>query len=235
VEEITKQIVHFFETSGERSRKKTKQHFEKCGISKSTTRNILDRYVNENRTTYAKRTGRPPAVATAKVKAKIRLLFINDPSLSVQNAASLVNVSKSTLSRVKLHKLGFQAKKTKPAQKYKGDQASRAKSGCRRIYRKILPSGDNKILIMDDETYVYIDPEQNSGISYYHESPEAPVSDAYRFKHKEKFAGKYLVWQAMDELGNVSEPFISTGTIRMDVYKEECLRKRLLPFIEKYH
>lgn len=235
VYELSKRIVHFYETAGERDCKNTKEHFAKEGVSASTTRNILDRYLKENRTVYRDRTGRPPTVATPKLEAKIRSIFTNDPGLSVRNAASRVGASKSTVGRLKLLKLGFRARKKKKAPKYKGDQAERAKKGCREIYRKILPSGESKILIIDDETYLHIDPQQNAGVSYYHESPDAPVSDIHRFQHKEKFAGKYLVWQAMDELGNVSEPFISTGTITMEVYRSECLEKRLLPFIEKHH
>jgi transposase len=43
------------------------------------------------------------------------------------------------------------------------------------------------------------------------------------------------VWQALDENGNVSDPFISTGTIDAKTYKEECVEKRLVPFIERHH
>jgi len=39
----------------------------------------------------------------------------------------------------------------------------------------------------------------------------------------------------MDEFGNVSEPFISKGTVTAQVYLEECVKKRFLRFICKYH
>ena len=50
-----------------------------------------------------------------------------------------------------------------------------------------------------------------------------------------KFPSKYMVWQAMDAFGNVSKPYISNGTMNQHVYLEECLRKRLLPFILAHH
>ena len=44
-----------------------------------------------------------------------------------------------------------------------------------------------------------------------------------------------MVWQALDEQGNVSEPYVIRGSLRKHEYLRECLIKRLLPFIEKYH
>jgi hypothetical protein len=55
------------------------------------------------------------------------------------------------------------------------------------------------------------------------------------FKCKEKFPKKYLVWQAMDDKGNVSEPYIKIGCMNAEEYRKECLEKRLLPFIQKHH
>ena len=51
---------------------------------------------------------------------------------------------------------------------------------------------------------------------------------------KSKFP-KFLVWQCLDENGNVSEPFIRTGTINSKIYLKECLEKRMLPFIKIHH
>jgi hypothetical protein len=39
----------------------------------------------------------------------------------------------------------------------------------------------------------------------------------------------------MDEIGNVSEAYISDGTMNQYVYLEECVKKRLLPFILEHH
>lgn len=52
-------------------------------------------------------------------------------------------------------------------------------------------------------------------------------------QQKTKFARKYLVWQAIAGDGDVSEPLITTGTIDSKIYLEECVNKRLLPFLRK--
>jgi len=41
--------------------------------------------------------------------------------------------------------------------------------------------------------------------------------------------------QAIDENGNASSPYICTGTMTGDVYLNECLKKRLIPFIKQHH
>lgn len=48
---------------------------------------------------------------------------------------------------------------------------------------------------------------------------------------KRNFLKKYLIWQAIGEDSNVSEPFISEGTMNGETYFRECIGKRLLPFI----
>lgn len=47
---------------------------------------------------------------------------------------------------------------------------------------------------MDDETYVYNEPDENASHSFYRVREGAQVPDEVRFKQKTKFAGKYLVW-----------------------------------------
>src|SRR5258708_3918017 len=61
------------------------------------------------------------------------------------------------------------------------------------------------------------------------------MNDDVRFKPKSKFLKKYLIWQAIDEGGNVSRPYVSTNTQTAETYLKECLQKILLPFIEEHH
>jgi len=79
------------------------------------------------------------------------------------------------------------------------------------------------------------DPENIPGQRYFRYIDLAEVPEELMFKPKEKFPKKYCVWQAIDEDGNVSEPYIKVGTLKSDEYREECLKKRLLPFIEEHH
>ena len=58
-----------------------------------------------------------------------------------------------------------------------------------------------------------------------------------RFAAKEKFQKKILVWIAISERG-ISVPLFRPSTsvaISSDVYINEFLEQRLIPFIEKHH
>ena len=50
----------------------------------------------------------------------------------------------------------------------------------------------------------------------------------------QKFAKKFIVWQAICECGERSSCFVTTGTINIEIYIKECLKKRLLPFIRSH-
>ena len=96
-----------------------------------------------------------------------------------------------------------------------------SKTNCRKIYRNSI----HKILVLDDETYVPSDPKQTNIKTYYHFKDITKVPSGVRHKPKQKFPKQFLVWQAIDELGNVSEPYVKLGTMKADEYRTECLQK----------
>lgn len=234
-EELGKRVVHFFENIANRDKSLTYSHFIAEGISKSTIHGMIGRYLDRGTSKSRKKSGRPRSVATKEVVGAIEKAVKNNPNLSVRDGSAKLSISKSTYGRVKVQDLGIKAYRKESVPKYTGDQAERAKTACRRIYRKRLLTEEPTILIIDDETYVPVDRDQIPGVEYYHCKEKGDVPDQNRFKRKEKFFKKFLVWQAIDEFGNVSDPFVSTGTVNGEVYLKECLKKRLMPFIQKYH
>ena len=78
---------------------------------------------------------------------------------------------------------------------------------------------------MDDETYRPVDSSQVPGNESHNTVDDFDIED--RTKRKLKFYDKYLVCQAIAQDGQVSE------TINIQVYLEECVKKRLVPFISK--
>jgi transposase len=235
VNQLAKAVVHYFENAGNQDTSLTCRHFTEQGANSKTVRRIIQRYLQEGRITHKPRGGKFATVSSRKVVQKVQKIFENNPRLSVRNAAQQVGIAKSTLSDIKVQSLGIVARKRKTAPKYSGDQAKRAKSGCRKIYRMQLLSGGQKVLLIDDETYCPADPDQIPGVEYYHGRVGEEVANEIKYKGKAKFAKKFLVWQCLDENGNVSDPYISTGTMNAETYLTECLQKRLLPFIDQHH
>lgn len=138
---------------------------------------------------------------------------------------------KSTVSDIKLQKLGFKAYVKKKCSKYTGDQEERVKTGARHVYKKTL----EKILIIDDESYSPFDTFDVPGNKFYHSTGPGEVGYDHQFKPVTKFLKRHMVWLATDENGEISEPFYAEGTVNSEVYLNECIKIRLIHFIHKHH
>ena len=75
------------------------------------------------------------------------------------------------------------------------------------------------------------------GNSGYYTNNKKTCPESVHFIGKEKFPKKLLMWIAISDCG-MSEPLFRTSKaveINSSIYINECLEKRLLPFIHKYH
>jgi hypothetical protein len=62
------------------------------------------------------------------------------------------------------------------------------------------------------------------------------VPNNVKYKRKQKFPPKILVWISISPKGHSKPYFVSSkGTINKKNYSKECIEKRLVPFIKKYH
>ncbi len=86
---------------------------------------------------------------------------------------------------------------------------------------------------MDDESYYPFDSSYCEDY-YVKKGQEAPPERKY--KRKKKYAEKLLCQIAVSPKGR-SEPYFHRvkGAINSQIYKTECIEKRLLPFIKKYY
>ena len=162
---------------------------------------------------------------------KVKNVFESDTGVSVREAARILDAPASTVSDTKLKYLGIKAYAQQTATKYTAGQPERCKVAC----RKILYQSRGKVIIMDDETDVNADPTEKQGKRFYHTVSKTDVDDKHRFAPKAKFPKRYLVWQAVDSRGNVSDACVTDQTMNWKRYLEECLKRRLLPFIKRYH
>jgi hypothetical protein len=99
--------------------------------------------------------------------------------------------------------------------------------------KKLLQNRD-KILLIDDETHAVEDPKLIPGKEFYHCRGKSEVAIEDKIQLSEKYPHKYLIWQCLDENGNVSKPYVYKGTINGQIYLKECLKKRLMPFVKKH-
>src|SRR5262249_49165684 len=145
---------------------KTARHFGEEGKSERSIYRILARYEETKTANYKKIPGRDPKISSEQAKDDVQGLFERDPNTSVRNAATSLGMKKSTVSYIKVKKLGIKARTKKRVPKYTGNQEQRAKTGLRKIYEKCK----HKVLVIDDETYVPVDPKDVPGRHFFHSS-----------------------------------------------------------------
>lgn len=171
------------------------------------------------------------AVNSKKEQIVLNLLM-NKKTVSVREIARKARVSVGTVQNIK-SRHGIKTYKKQKIPKRSVSQQLRAKNRAKKLY-KILLEKKLKCLMMDDETYIKMDLSTLPGLQYYNAKVGSIVPDEDKAIRCEKFGSKILVWQAICSCGRRSTPYFTTGTINAQLYREECLKKRLLPFYRKH-
>ena len=100
-----------------------------------------------------------------------------------------------------------------------------------KLYNKIL----RKIIVIDDESYVLQNPKETPGRQYFDAKDPSKVKAKDKIKCLSKFPKKFLVWQAMDQFGNVYEPYVHEDCMGSETYLKECIIRYLIPLIKNYN
>lgn len=231
-EELRKRVLQHHNSTAQGSKSATVKHFQEENVPRSTCYRIIA----NDRVEDLPHPGRPAVKATPVIKNKIKRLFDNNDKMSVRAAGIKLGLSKSYVAKIKTKQFHIKSYRKRVAPKYVKQQAQRAQSGAKYLYRRILPSGGGKILVIDDETYFPEDPTEIAGVEFYHTSSQRDVPKPLTVKHRGKYCRRYLVWQAIGADGSRSEPYITMGqTINAAIYLQHCIKERLLPFIDKHY
>ena len=99
---------------------------------------------------------------------------------------------------------------------------------------KLLRKHPNRCMLMDDETYCKLDSTTLPGPQFYNAVVGEMVPDDRKTIGLEKFGKKVLVWQAICSCGKKSLPYFTTGTINGEIYRNECIKKRLVPLYRQH-
>ncbi len=89
---------------------------------------------------------------------------------------------------------------------------------------------------MDDESYFTLSNSTLAGNESFYTDDIENVPENVRYKKQAKFEKKVMVWEAISPKGMTDAYYVPAGlAINQHVYREECLRKRLLTFIKTKH
>lgn len=231
-EELAKAIVTHHIRCAHSVLKTTVNYFESQGIPRRTIYNIMKKYTTHLTTDFLPRSGRPSKISSKRLKSLIHAVE-NKTGVSQRRLGRRFRVHQSTISRVLKTRTSVRVLKRQTAPKYSNDdQERRAQLNCLKVYRLLKPT-DN--LIMDDEKYFTLTGDIVGNRSYYTSDPST-TPPTIKFKRRMKFEPKLLVWWAVSAKGR-SSVYVhrSKAAVGTDTYLNECIKKRLVPFISKHH
>lgn len=197
----------------------------------TTVKSVLDRYFETLSISRKRKSGGKQGAHNKKLDQVVITTIMENRSMSVRDVAKKCQTSKSMVQRVK-QRTCLRTRKKQKIPKVTEKQRKVIKTRARKLYDSM--GKKNACLVMDDETYVKADFSTLPGPQYYTLFEGELLPDSVTSIGIEKFGAKYLVWQAICQCGSRSTAFVTTGTINAEVYVNECLKKRLLPFLRKH-
>ena len=224
-------IYQFFKKNENSGNKLTIDHFSAEGVARSTIYDVIQRV--KNKISPKRRPGQG-RLARKMPKAKIKRLqqyFDHKQGRSQRKAARKFEISPSYVNKLlKVSSIKCRKKKTIPDRTHL--QALAAKTKCRIIYEKYR----NCEWVLDDESYFTLSHSTIAGNNNFYSSDVSATPSAVKYSTKAKYEGKILVWLAISKKG-ISKVFTCPSGLAINqvIYKEQCLERRLIPFIKKYH
>jgi hypothetical protein len=201
-------------------------------IPRRTVDTVLKRYLETLSTAQKPRTVEHGGARDPGLDRKIIKTICKNRSMSERDIAKKNSTSQSMVRRAK-ERASMKTKKKRKVPKTSEKQRCTIKTRARKLYD--LLGTENFHLILDDETYVKADFSTLPGDQFYTIADGETLPDSETTIGMEKFGSKYLVWQAICPCGDRSRTYVTTGTINKNIYINECLKKRLLPFIQKHN
>ncbi|XP_047996380.1 uncharacterized protein LOC125234214 [Leguminivora glycinivorella] len=201
-------------------------------ISKDGVRKVIKKFGEYNILGDLPGRGRKKGCVKPQLDAAIVAAFRRNPSASTRDVAKKLKTSVGNVQNAK-RKNYLQTRKKQKIPKRTPAQLERAKSRAK-LLSKFLIQNSGRCILMDDETYVKKDMKTLPGPQFYTCAASEDIPEKHKCVAFEKFAPKILVWQAICSCGLKSSSFFTTGTINGDVYRQECIKKRILPLYRRH-
>ena len=190
---------------GQKKKIEIVKHFQMENIPRSRIYSIIKRCENGLPIEDKSRTGRPAKMHHEQQK-KLKKCAENRVGVSQRKLAMKFSVSQSCVRR-NIEKVGLRYHKRQQAPKYSPKQLEQMSNKCRKLHREIF---DQKTtIIIDDEKYFsFWNDNMPKHAVYYCKNKEKVIPDV-KFRFKQKFTPKILVWLALSTKG-ISQPYIRT-------------------------
>jgi hypothetical protein len=228
-------IGEFYQQHSSKPKAFTVHHFVEMGVPRRTTYNAIQRVCNGRSLKRKTGSGR---VAGKMPKGKVRRLltmFKDKTGCSQRKAAAKFKISHQYVAKL-LRKNNFKKFKRRKAPKSTLKQKHAQKTRLNILRKTILRPSDFKEVVMDDESYFPLDSPNLPGNDYYYCEKKEDVAEDVRFKLREKFSRRVMVWAAISPQG-ISSLYFAPRNCALDAatYSKECISKRLVPFVNRLY
>ena len=207
-------------------------YFIKLGYNKRS----LQRWVNAIRKKKSLKrkigSGRKPKIATKTTIAKLKKMFNHRDGRSQRKAAAKLGCSHQYVGQMLKKHTKVKCFKKQKKTAMTDIQRKKSRPKCRKLAQKF---GKLDFLI-DDESYFTLSHSTLPGNDRFYSSDIQKTPPAVQYKYKSKYEKKLLVWVAISPRGMTNLYFMPSGlAINQKVYLDECMKKRLIPFIKKHY
>ena len=211
------------------------QRMSEIGVNPRTFYNILKRVRNGLTMKRKPGQGRKARKLTPKLIERIKNHVQKHPHSSYRSMAMKFKYSVMTMIKI-LTKLGITRKVRTRAPESTEKQRERQRKLIYKLSRnEMKASHDSTDIVMDDECYFDENGANIGGNRYYLDSKEFNISNEVKFRRTKKVPKKVLLWIAISCKGH-SRILLHDqykGAITGNLYAKECLKSRLIPFLEK--
>ena len=159
-------------------------------------------------------------------------MFDQMDGVSQAQAARKFNCRQQYISKILKTKLQIRVFKKKKIPKRSEAQQAKIQTLCGRLFTNM----SKKSSLLDDESYFTLSHSTINGNGNFYSSDVSKAPASIKYRSQIKFEKKVLVWLCISDKG-MSEPyFVPSGlAVNQQLYLAECIKKRLIPFIKKYH
>ena len=222
-------IVNFYKVHRDEGVAYTVKHFLKQGVARSTTYKILKSFQERNTTERKTGSGRRAEKLPAQKKKRLVKAAMNKNGVSQAKLAQKFGVHKSYVQKV-LKKEGCKNYKKQKVPEWTEEKE------LRKLTRTSIKPSSSVEVVIDDESYFPFGHSEMPGNDRFYTKDKSEVPPSVRYLQKKKFEPKLLVWLAISEEGH-SKPFFvpSRGNVNGNVYRNKCIMRRLVSFLQQYH
>lgn len=229
---IRKEIGNFYKLNQHQPKWFTVKHFKAKGVPKSSIYDTLKRVQNNVSLERRSGSGRKVTKLTEKELRSLKRDLNKKVGQSYRSLGRKYKKHQKTMKNI-INSLGYVRKNQIRAPKVSSKQKIIQRKRLNKVRKNSLRPRNGLEVIMDDESYY---PFDNPYTNHYYVKKGKEAPNDKKYKTKEKYGKKLLVWLAISSKGR-SVPYFhfSREAINQKNYQNECITQRLVPFIEKYH